>query len=358
MKGSAEALPPPDRVLIVKPSALGDVVTALPVLRGLRRTFPDARIDWLVRDIYAPLIARDPQLDGVVTYDRRLLGRFWRPGEGMRHARRLKRTLREARYDWAIDLQGLLRSALFCRATRASVRAGFADAREGAPLLYTHRFDLLVEQYHTVDRNIELARRLGVDARSEDFTLHVSDAARDEAHRLLSEMELDRDRFLACVPPTRWTTKNYPVRHWRSVLASLADDIPVVVLGGPGDRQLCEDITRGIGGAGNLAGRTDLPAMVGILSAARAVICCDSAAKFIAQATGVPPVVLVGPTRVHRTGPYPSSSVPGREIVADVPCQGCLKKQCSHGTCMQLVRPDRVVEQARELLEETCPGQS
>ena len=86
--------------------------------------------------------------------------------------------------------------------------------------------------------------------------------------------------------------------------------------------------------------------MVGVIAASAGVICSDSAAKFIAPAVGVDVVVLIGPTRVERTGPY----LRGRAVLADVPCRGCLKKSCRHLTCMQMIRPAEVVAAAKEML--------
>jgi lipopolysaccharide heptosyltransferase I len=351
MSGSQLPSQPPGRLLIVKPSALGDVITALPVVHGLRRSFPEAEIDWIVRDIYAPLIADQPGLRRVITYDRALLGRFWRPGAGMRHMRELKRTLRQGGYDWAIDLQGLLRSGAFAKWSRATVRAGFADAREGASLLYTHRFDLPVGEYHTVERNIALAERLGVDARPGDLRLTVSDETRARVAELLAANALAERRFLAVAPPTRWQTKTYPVRRWRQMLSELPADLPIAILGSQGDREQCGSIADAVDSAVSLAGQTDLPVLAGVLEAAGAVVCCDSASKFIAQAVGTPPVVLIGPTLAERTGPYPEASAGGVSIVADVPCQGCLKRRCPHGTCMDLIPPGRVAAEAMRLLE-------
>lgn len=344
----------PRRVLIVKPSALGDVVTALPVLHGLRRTFPEVEIDWIVRDMYAPLLADQPGLRRVVTYDRKLLGSFWRPGAGSEHLRDLKRTLREAEYDWAIDLQGLFRSAMFVRWTRADLRAGFRDARELAPLFYTHRIEAPVGQ-HTVDRNLQLARALGVDARPGDLTLSVSQEARTRAHRLLDGAGLPRDGFLAIVPPTRWETKKYPVRRWREMLSELPGDLPVAVLGNKGrEQELCSRVAEGMDSAVSLAGQTDLPSLAAMLASAGAVVCCDSAAKFIAQAVGTPVVVLIGPTISERTGHYPKSPVGGVSISADLPCRHCLKKVCLHGTCMDLIPPGQVASEAIKALESTA----
>lgn len=341
----------PHRVLLIKPSALGDVVTAVPVLRGLRRTFPDAHLAWLVNTSCAGLVREDPDLDEPILFERKRLGRAWRSPAAAGEFRRLVRALRAGQFDWCLDLQGLLRSALLAAASGAPVRAGFADAREGAPLFYTRR--ARPEATHTVERNVELARSLGVDARGEDMTLAVTRAGRAFAERLEAEQGLARGAYLACVPPTRWPTKLYPARHWRRVVQELSRHTRVAVLGAPGDEGLCEEVAEAGGPAAvTLAGRTSVEEMVGVIEASAGVVCCDSAAKFIAPAVGVGAVVLTGPTRLDRTGPYPR----GRAIVADVPCQGCLRKRCRHVTCMQTIRPKDVTTAALEMLRVHVAG--
>jgi len=338
-------LPEPERVLIIKPSALGDVVTAMPVLRGLKRTFPDAQVSWLISDRCAPLVSHDSNLDGVVIFDRRRLGRAWRSPPAAAALAKFMLDIRRGRFDWVIDLQGLIRSGLFAAVSRAPVRAGFADAREGAWIFYTHRNR--PECSHTVDRNIALARMLGIDARAEDMSLELSPGAKAFAESPCRTSGLKAGGFLVAVPPTTWPTKLYPVRHWRTVVESLCRSVPVVLAGAPSDRTLCEQIAEGLApGAVNLAGQTKVDEFVGLIAASAGVICSDSAAKFIASAVGVDSVTLIGPTRPERTGPY----LRGRAIVADVPCQGCLRKRCRHITCMQSINPAEVISAAQDML--------
>ena len=340
------AVPPrPKRVLILKPSALGDVVTALPVLGGLRRSFPDCRVAWMVSDACAGLIAHDSRLDEVILFERRRLGRAWRSASAAAALVGLVRGLRRRRFDWVIDLQGLLRSGLLSFVSRSPVRAGFADARESADLFYTHV--VRPAEPHTVDRNIALARSLGVDCRPDDMRLEVSAAGIAFADTFCSTHHIDRGQFLVCVPSTTWATKRYPVRHWRSVVSRLAGRIPIVLTGLPSERGLCEAVAEGIAGVTNLAGRTSAAELVGLIAASAGVVCCDSAAKFIAPAVGVDCLVLIGPTRVERTGPY----LGGRAVVAKVPCQGCLKRRCRHITCMQMIDPDEVAAAAQAMVE-------
>ena len=347
-------LSPPQRVLIVKPSSLGDIVTALPVLRGLRRTFPHAHIAWLLSTPFAPVLEGDGDLDEIIPFERKALGRAWRSPAGAAKLVALVRTLRGGKFDWTVDLQGLTRSALLGQITRAPVRAGFANPPEAlATRFYTHR--LRPESLHTADRNIELARALGVDARPEDMSLTVNAAGHRFAETFCREHNLAAKGFVICVPPTRGKPKLYPVRHWRKVVAALAKQLPVVLLGAPSERELCGQVAEGLSTAViDLSGQTSLPEMIGIIAASAGVICSESAAKFIAAALGVDAITLIGPNRADMTGPYLS----GRAIIADVPCQGCRrhKKGCRHATCMELIDPEDVIRAGREMLAATARG--
>jgi ADP-heptose:LPS heptosyltransferase len=321
------------------------VVTAVGALRGLRRALPGAHIAWLVAAAHAPILEGDPDLNEIILYDRRKLGRFWRSPFACGAAAALLWRLRKGRYDWAIDFQGLFRSGLFAWATRAPLRAGFADAREGAAMFYNRA--VAVSAPHTVDRNRELAGALGVEVRPEDMRLWVSPAGEAFAEESGRRYSLAPKAYLVCVPFTRGKTKNYPPRRWREVAAALGADAKVVLVGAPGDKAASGAIADGLGPAVvNLVGQTTIPQLVGLIARSAGVVCGDSAAKFIAPAVGVPAVVLVGPTRVERTGPY----LRGRAIVADVPCQGCLKRSCRHVTCMESIPSATVIEAARRLI--------
>ncbi len=337
----------PQRVLIIKPSALGDVVTAMPVLRGLRRTFPACHIAWLVRPDCAGLVRHDSDLNEIILFERKRLGKAWRSLDSLGALLKFFAQLRTARFDWVLDLQGLFRSAFFTGVTCSPLRGGFADAREGAALFYTRRFR--PSKPHTVDRNIELARDLGINAKPEDMTLQISEEGRLFADDFCRKNAKQGKDFLVCVPPTTWRTKQYPVRHWRAVVSALSKRMSVVLVGSPSPRevQLCQAVAEGAGpGVLNLAGQTSVPQMVGLISRSDGVVCCDSSSKFIAAATGVDSITLLGPTMTERTGPY----LRGRAIVAPVACQGCLKKQCRHCSCMDLIEPQTVIDAVEQML--------
>ena len=185
-----------------------------------------------------------------------------------------------------------------------------------------------------------------MDVRPEDMKLWVSPAGQAFAEEFCRRHGLRGKDFVVCVPFSRGLTKNYPPRRWREVAAALGASRKVVLVGAPGDKPAAGPIAEGLESAVvNLVGPTNIPQMVGLIAWSAGVVCGDSAAKFIAPAVGVPALVLVGPTRVERTGPY----LLGRAVVADVPCQGCLKRFCRHVTCMESIPSATVVGEARRL---------
>ncbi len=307
----------PRRILIVKPSSLGDVATAMPVLRGLRRRFPQAHIAWLVANSCADLVRHDSDLNEVILFDRRHLGRAWCSPRAAWDLLVFLRSIKAGKFDWVIDLQGLLRSSLFSLAAWAPVRYGFADAREGARVFTPTRS---TSPPSTPSFAISIWRRRWASRRrAEDFTLQVEPGAAQFASQLLQAHNLTEKSFLICVPPTRWKTKLYPARHWRAVVAELSRRRAVVLLGAPGDRELCQTIagerpaSAAVSPVINLSGQTSVSQMVAVIARSGGVICSDSAAKFIAPAVGVGVVALLGPTRVESTGPF----VPGRHVRAE-----------------------------------------
>lgn len=332
-------LPQPKRILIIKPSALGDVVSALPVLRGLKRNFPKAHIAWLVNKNCSDIISHDSQIDEIIEFDRKAAGSAWKSPNNAMKMLAFLRKLREKKFDWVIDLQGLFRSGIFTFATRAKVKAGFANAREGAKYFYNHKYT--PSSKHTVDRNIELARSLGINCDGNDLRLEVNGEVREFSEKLIKKFSLNPFQYLVCVIPTRWKTKNYPARHWKRVLADLSKKMPCVVLGGPDDVEMVRTVTDGFDkNVIDLTGQTSLSQMAGVIAHSCGVVCCDSAAALIAPAVGIDVVELIGPTKVERTGPYR-----GRAVVADIPCQGCLKRHCTHSTCMEIISPNEVISE-------------
>jgi heptosyltransferase I len=330
---------PPRRVLIVKPSAIGDVVHTLPILELLRRRWPGAHIAWLVTPVCAGLVEGHPLLNEVIRFDRRLFARFWRPGV-MRALWQFLRGLRRRRFDLVIDFQGLLRSGVMTWATRAPHRVGFANARELAWLFYNHRVPVGTMEQHAIDRYLKLAAAVGCETQPLRFVFPVTDADRSRVAELLGGVP----EYAVLLPGTNWATKRWPVEHFASLVRPLRErfGLASVVAGGPGDAELGQAIP----GAMNLAGRTTLRELVALLEGASLVVANDSGPMHIAAALGRPLVTPFGPTNPIRTGPY------GRMdsvVRMELPCSPCYSRRCRNPVQLQCLReldPQRVLEMA------------
>ena len=338
----------PEKILIIKLSALGDIVNAIPVLRGLRRTFPESRIDWGVVREWSDIISHDPDLNDIIIFDRKIIARSWFLPGGIKKIIELAKRLRKDKYDWAIDLQGLFISGLFARVSNAKIRIGLVPSREFAEIFYNHKIEASRDM-HMVERLITLARKIGVDVSPDDYRLEIPDESEKFASEFREKFNLNEKDFIIVNPPTTWPTKNYPANHWRTVVSELAKEIPVVLTGGKNDAESVGKIIEGLDGKIiDMAGKTDLVQYIGLIAFSAGVVCPDTSAAHIAAASGVPSVVICGPTRPSRTGAYRL----GTHILSPVPCQGCLRRKlCPNFICMESIDPETVIDSARKIIE-------
>lgn len=290
-----------DRLLIIRPSALGDVCRTVPVLASLRRAYPASVIDWLVRDSFQDAVAAHPAINEVVPFPRRELGRS---------AARLNllpslawmRSLRSRRYDLVIDAQGLARSGLFTWASGASRRIGYANAREGAALAYTDRVTA-PRDLHTVDRMLALLDPLGVEPVM-DMRLHAP-----EADRRAVESDARLGTHAVIAPTSAWPGKRWPGERFVGLARRLLESGigPLVLVGAPGERDQCQaliDLARDDERVVDLVGATSVGRLMAVIEASRLVVANDSAALHMAVGFNRPIVALFGPTHIAQVGPY------------------------------------------------------
>jgi lipopolysaccharide heptosyltransferase I len=341
-------------ILILKPSAIGDVVHALPVLAGLRRRFPAARIAWLVNPGCADVLDGHPALDEVILFERERFGRMTRSADAALGFARLLGELRRRRFDLALDLQGLFRSGFLAAASGARVRVGLSDAREFAGVFHTHRIDAGPPDAHAVDRLWRVAAALGCPGGPTDFAVAPSPQARAGADRLLAEAGIPPGApFAVLVVGAMWATKLWSAEGFAAVARGLAArrGLPSVILGGAGDSVRAERVAALCdGAAANLAGRTGLREAVAVLARATVVITNDTGPMHIAAALDRPLVGVFGPTSPERTGPFrrPASVV----RAAGVACSPCYRRRCpTQMECMSGVTAEQVLSAAERELE-------
>jgi lipopolysaccharide heptosyltransferase I len=292
------------RVLIVRLGALGDVVHAIPVAAALRRAHPDARIDWLVSAKHREI------LDLVPVVDRRLVindRSGARGGAGLVDA---VRELRRARYDVAIDLQGLIKSALLARASGARRVVGFTAsyARErAARLFYTDAHDPgrgglydPRETRHVADINLGILETLGVRNRAREFP--IDEVASDAARRVRDETG---NRYAVLNPGAAWPNKRWPPDRLAAIARHLRDRhaLSSIVLWGPGEEALAGEVVAASNGAALLSPRTTIADLVALARGAAVMVSGDTGPTHIAAAVGTPLVGIYGPTRPARNGP-------------------------------------------------------
>lgn len=293
------------RVLIVRPSALGDVCRSVPCLVSLRRAYPQAHIDWLVNDTFVPAVSSHPDLSGVVPFHRRDFS--------ARRGLALWRRLRAGRYDAVYDLQGLLRSGLMTRMTGAPKRVGYANAREGAALCYTRKHRLS-RTMHTVDRMLGLLEAEGVEP-VRDMRLHIAEAERAWLDAFVAKHEL-ADGYTCIAPTAQWRCKCWPVERYAEAAGEIEGRI--VILAAPHERPQVEPLVSALGGRAVLPD-TAVGQLVALISGCRALVCNDSAALHIGVAFGKPIASVFGPTDPALVGPYqrPECVVQPSGIMAD-----------------------------------------
>jgi lipopolysaccharide heptosyltransferase I len=334
------------RVALLKPSALGDIVHALPVLTAVCRLYPDARITWVVNRGYEPLLRGHPDLTETLAFDRRAARGGWRAAA--RTYGRFFAELRRQRFDLVLDLQGLLRSGLMAAATGAPRRVGLSTAREGAAWFYTDTVEVPggLDGMHAVDRNWLLAEALGAGDGPRRFHVPVPDEARRWAAEALAGLPRP---WLVVGAGSRWHTKRWPPEHFAELTRRVQRRFggAAVLVGGADETHLSAAVTTRLGGpARDLTGRTTLPQLAALLAAADAVVANDTGPLHLAAALGRPVVAPYTCTKVRLNGPYGSAG----GVEARVWCQGSYLKRCPRMECMAELTPDRLWPALREAL--------
>jgi len=316
----------PQRIVIVRPSALGDICRSVPVLASVRAALPAAHIAWVVQDDFADAVTAHPALNEVIAFPRSRFGRWWKSPGRAGEVRRWFSDLRKRRFDVALDCQGLSRSGLITRATRAPLRIGLRSAREFAWLCYNRRVpeDDQPLAVHTVDRMMSLLAPLGIAARH-DMRLYAPPAAQawwDEYRARLGQAA--GDAYAVIAPGSRWISKRWPIDRFADLVEPLLRRgfQRVLVIGSPAERDQARPLTERFGSSAcriengaaasnpsgasiiDLVGATSIGQTMALVAGAGLVIANDSAPLHMAVGFDRPCVALFGPTDPAAVGPY------------------------------------------------------
>ncbi len=335
------------KILILKPSSLGDVIQALPVLRLIKKRYPESEVYWWISASLLPLLEKDPDLSGLFTFERHrwLRPRFWRD---------LFVTVRQARslaFDYTIDLQGLARSGIFGWFANARLAIGLEDSREGAPGFY----DLLAPHpacaTHAVDRYLRVLSLIDVPVHWDFAWLPVQKEAAEAVRQKWRPKEV---RWVVLAPGARWPNKRWPAQYYAELVRRLANDhadIRFAILGGAEEADWAERIAQAsTERCMNLTGKTSLWEMIEWIRLSALMVSNDTGPMHIAAALGKPVVAVFGPTDARRTGPYRQWE---RVLNLPLPCAPCLKPACHYVKpmeCLHGITPETVQSKVRECL--------
>jgi heptosyltransferase-1 len=336
------------KVLIVKVSALGDIVHALPVLAWVKSAGSEIVIDWLVEEPFAPLLEGHPLLNRV----HRIATRKWRQqgwiksaGEGMR----MIGLLRRQKYDLVLDLQGNSKSGLFTAFCGAPRRFGFdrGGVREWPNLLATNRrVSLTTDEYHISERSLALARAAfpaGTDHQMTGPLPIQPDAAR-QVETSLAEHGLTGRHFAILHYGTTWPTKLWSVDNWQKLVRLLLEETtltPVLTWGNPEERAVVEQIAAVVDGRAVIWPRGTLSEMAALLARAAVVVGGDTGPIHVAAAVGAPTVSIYRATDKLRNGPRGDRHF---RLQAPLHCSPCLHKSCEQDNdCRASIAADEVL---------------
>jgi heptosyltransferase-1 len=340
-------------ILIVKTSAIGDVIHTLPSLWSLRLQFPEAHIAWLVEESAADLVVGHPALNRVLVVPRKSWLNDLRTGRIARALSGLTqfiRQLRETHYDYVIDFQGLLKSAIWVLLARGTRKVGFGRGMEHAEYSYlalNERIPAVDMNRHAIDRSLLLLNAIGVSTGEIRYTLPVSAQHESEAAALLHVCGVrPEDRMVAINPMARWPTKLWDPECFAALADRLeGEGISVVFTGSREDGPALDEIGRFMGHRQRrLDGKTSLNTLAALYRRAQVLVTTDSGPMHLAAALGTPVVALFGPTAPWRTGPYGPNHIVLR---AGLTCSPCFKKQClttryEERACMKRLTVDQV----------------
>ncbi len=297
----------PSKILIIKPSALGDIALTLPVLASLQASFPDAHITWFIRPEFAPLLENIAALDDIIIFQRKHLGKWWCNPRQFSALMRLFAELRKGRFDLVLDLQGLFRTAFFAWLTGARRRFGMKTAREFATLFYTDKIDLDADSVHVIDYHRKILAAAGARTIINDSNLFATTQAAEHVSQLLQDRNVDLRNYVVLVTGSAHASKCWPVEKF----AALADRISerfgadIIAAGFAAEKPTIARLAE-LAGAPvvDLAGHTDMGTLIALLAGAKLVVSNDTGPGHIACALDVPVIIIFGPTNPSRIRPY------------------------------------------------------
>lgn len=336
-------------ILVVKLSAIGDVIHALPVSYAIKETFPDAHLTWVVEPPAYDILKDNPYIDEILIFEKR---KFKSIGGFLSNFGPFKEKLCQRKYDASLDLQGLFKSASIAFVSGAANRLGTCNMREmsdkiSTPVVGPH------SEGHIVERYLDVARALGCKVKKVVFPMVVSHKDQDLAQKIMTQCGYrGNNPYVVFAVGANWPNKRWPAKYFAELSDYLYERkiIPVIIGGGAVDEATAVEISGYVEiPPVNLVGRTSLKQLAYVIQNAQAVIGGDTGPVHLSAGLGTKTIMIMGPTDANRNGPYGQLE---NAIEADHPCKYCWKRACPKGEdCLARISVQQVIEKLDKILK-------
>ncbi|MBE6099393.1 MAG: glycosyltransferase family 9 protein [Anaerovibrio sp.] len=335
-------------VLVVKLSAIGDVIHALPVSYAIKETYPEAKVTWVVEPPAYDILKDNPYIDNIIVFEKK---KFKSMRGFLQNYGPFTKILNADKYDASLDLQGLFKSAAIAWSAKAPIRLGTCNMRE-----MSHKVSRPVvgpnANGHIVERYLDVVRELGCQVNKVVFPMEISQRDQQAAEGAMQQAGIRMENpYVVLAVGANWPNKRWPTRYYAKLSDWLYDRkiIPVIIGGGMLDSTLAGEIDAEAEIPPIiLVGKTTLKQLAHVIKNAKAVVGGDTGPVHLAAGLGVPTVMVMGPTDANRNGPYGQLE---NAIEANRPCKYCWKRACPKGLeCLSVIHPEAVEEKLKKYL--------
>ncbi len=345
------------KFLIIRLSALGDIVHCLPVAYALRQKYPDAQIDWVVGDKSSSIILNNPLIDNVYVANLSKWKKNWLSISTIKDICTLNKKLQKEKYDYSIDLHGMFKSLIIQMFSGAKNRVGYKDYREfstlGSNILVEPKSKRPHRNYHVVKRNLDLLEEASILTKEELNSIepravlpNPSDETKHVIDNYLSDIDKSK-KTVAFAPATTWKNKHWAEDNWKKLYLELKDKVNIIFTGTKDDIDLIKRITDNDEKAFILAGKTNLNEYIELLGRVDLTVSPDSSAAHFSWAQGVKTITLFCATSKHTFAPIGGIAFPSGEEI----CKPCHKRKCKNPICTSQTGPQEVLDAIKTVLE-------
>ena len=336
-------------ILVVKLSAIGDVIHALPVSYAIKETFPEAKVTWVVEPPAYDLLTNNPYIDEIIVFEKK---KFKSIGGFIKHIPAFAALLKAGHYDVALDLQGLGKSAAIAYLSQAPVKLGCANMRELSNRISRPVIGVNANG-HIVERYLDVAREIGCRVEKVVFPIVITDNEADIAERLMVQAGMNsQNPYVILAVGANWPNKRWPTKYYAHLVDWLYNQkiIPVIIGGGVVDERLAEEIVAAAQiPPVNLVNKTTLKQLAFIIKQSKVIIGGDTGPVHLAAGLTKPTLMIMGPTNKNRNGPYHQQE---NAIEVGYDCKHCWQRTCKFDRdCLAEISLEKVIAKLEYLLK-------